>query len=82
MYVLVGVVQLDKLHLFYRLANVITHLSSITFLVLVGLKNCEVRVYKDKYLVNTLRTDVREMHSYAMQPMNCATHTQIVQLPQ
>ena len=79
--ILVGVVQPDNLHLLYWLVKVITHLSSIVCSVLVALKNCEVRVYKDKYLVNTLRTDVREMHCYAMQAMNCATHTQIVQLP-
>ena len=30
--------------------------------VMVALKNNEVRVYKDKYLVNTLHMDVRRLN--------------------
>ena len=32
--------------------------DEIFWLVLVSLKNSEVRVYKDKYLVNSMKTDV------------------------
>ena len=46
--------------------------------VLVALRNREVRVYRDKFLVNTIKTDVSSLLGDIMYAHNlCDTHTHI-----